>query len=124
MTAFEWIEMVRQNNGLTIKAFVKKINYAKPTFQAWKNGISPGKNAIAAIEKVFKVSAPLPFDAPKKSPGPDLSAFDVLESKHREWVYLPDIRPVCPLDRCEWVSSDGKCHLPACLKGVYHAVKI
>ena len=50
MTAFEWIEMVRRNNGLTIKAFVKKINYAKP------------------------------------------------------------------IDRCEWVSLDGKCHLPACLK--------
>lgn len=118
MTAFEWIEQIRQNKGLNIKAFMEMINYEKSNFQAWKKGISPGKNAITAIEKAFGVSAPLPFDAPKKLPEPDPFDFDLFESKHRKWVYLPDIHPVCPLDHCEWVSPDGKCHLPACLKGV------
>lgn len=130
--AAKWLLDLYKGSGLTKQKFAKRCGMCAIQISRWERGeqdpypasirkagaafgVEPPEEIIEAAEEAgrsrrVKKAPQVPIAEQK---GIDVPNKD--KEKASRFQYDGKPREFCKKNRCEWIGSDGKCHLPSCL---------
>ena len=130
--AAKWLFDLYKGSGLTKQKFAKRCGMCAIQISRWEHGeqdpypvsirkagaafgVEPPEEIIEAAEAAgrsrrVKKAPQVPIAEQK---GIDVPNKD--KEKASRFQYDEKPREFCKRNRCEWIGSDGKCHLPSCL---------
>ena len=137
--AAKWLLDLYKGSGLTKQKFAKRCGMCAIQISRWERGeqdpypssiikagaafgVEPPEEIIEAAEEAGRRwQAAAGGRRVKKAPqvpiaeqkGIDVPNKD--KEKASRFQYDGKPREFCKKNRCEWIGSDGKCHLPSCL---------
>ena len=130
--AAKWLFDLYKGSGLTKQKFAKRCGMCAIQISRWERGeqdpypasirkvgaafgIAPPEEVLQAAEETrrsryIKKAPQSPIAEQKEVSGPNKR-----KEKASRFQYDGKPREFCKRNRCEWIGSDGKCHLPSCL---------
>ena len=117
--AAKWLLDLYKGSGLTKQKFAKRCGMCAIQISRWERGEQdPYPASIRKAGAAFGVEPPEEIIEAPQVPIAEQKGIDVPnkdKEKASRFQYDGKPREFCKKNRCEWIGSDGKCHLPSCL---------